>query len=358
MLRSILAVVFLFYTGVASATDCDTFKRGDANGSGTTDQSDAVYLIDWLTDDGDPPTHMDAGDANDDGSVNLSDAIYILNWLNLGSPAPDMPFDCFGLDPTPDTLVVCCDSADGGVSSAVYNTGSAYTGGSHSWDAVLYSYMDIGSWDARVEAIDSNCSATIGSVAYDLGLGVNLGSNWFITTKAAMATGIPELDVSFTMHGQVFAQTLCAPCRPECASNVVKLDTSSASLILLFRETTGTTYDQIEIPIDLGESADVGISIKHGEYQGTCLLYDFAAPRRESLVYFDDKLNLADYVSQLDQFDDCDELTCTVAYISCGEAIYTLNCTDTQKVFAKVKIIELLFRDFEIEVVNDCCEEL
>lgn len=63
--------------------------HGDANGDGTIDLADAIYLLNYLFKDGATPDLMDAGDVNCDGFINLGDVIYLLNYLfKDGDPPP------------------------------------------------------------------------------------------------------------------------------------------------------------------------------------------------------------------------------------------------------------------------------
>jgi hypothetical protein len=80
------------------------FVRGDANGDGGRDLSDAVSVLSYLF-LGDPvPGCLASSDANDDGSVDLSDAVAILGRLfDLGWSPPPPPIEC-GPDPTADGL--------------------------------------------------------------------------------------------------------------------------------------------------------------------------------------------------------------------------------------------------------------
>ena len=92
------------------------FRRGDANGDGTVDITDAVSINGCLF-LGDPCARCgDAADANDDGSVDISDVVTNLSFLFLGSgptPSPG-PHECGG-DPTQDLLRDCFDpSCPGG----------------------------------------------------------------------------------------------------------------------------------------------------------------------------------------------------------------------------------------------------
>lgn len=91
------------------ASTAPTFERGDSNGDGTIDVSDAVFLLALLFVPGSPsPTCGDASDANDDGSADISDSIYMLAFLFIpGSPAPPEPFGSCGPDPTGPDLTDC-----------------------------------------------------------------------------------------------------------------------------------------------------------------------------------------------------------------------------------------------------------
>ncbi len=64
------------------------FACGDANGSGTVNISDAVYLIAYIFSGGPAPSPLLAGDANCSGSVNISDAVYLIAYIFSGGPAP------------------------------------------------------------------------------------------------------------------------------------------------------------------------------------------------------------------------------------------------------------------------------
>jgi hypothetical protein len=82
----------------------EPFLRGDANGDGAVDISDAVRILGYLFTGDAEPACLDAADANDSAAVDISDPIYLLGHLFLGGPAPDDPFDpegTCGVDPTP-----------------------------------------------------------------------------------------------------------------------------------------------------------------------------------------------------------------------------------------------------------------
>ena len=95
-------------TVVASAP---SFRRGDANGDGTTSGLvDGIAILEWAFNAGSEPPCLDAVDMDDDGSVApLIEVIYLLDYAFNAGPAPldPGPTDC-GVDPTADTVE--CDT--------------------------------------------------------------------------------------------------------------------------------------------------------------------------------------------------------------------------------------------------------
>jgi hypothetical protein len=81
-----------------------TFIRGDTDGDGTINITDAVAISNYLFVAGPPPACFDAADVNDSGKVNLTDSIYLLNYLSDLGPPPVAPFPDPGPDPTADVL--------------------------------------------------------------------------------------------------------------------------------------------------------------------------------------------------------------------------------------------------------------
>ena len=82
------------------------FIRGDANGDGELDISDAVRILVGLFVDPSFVSCLDAADANDDGAVGITDAIVVLNFLfgDRGElPGPAEPH-IWGVDFTEDGL--------------------------------------------------------------------------------------------------------------------------------------------------------------------------------------------------------------------------------------------------------------
>ena len=82
-----------------------TFKRGDSNGDGSYDISDAFVALNWLFLGGPAPECMDAADADDTGVIELTDPVYFLSWRFLGGPRPPAPsLATCGPDPSEDPL--------------------------------------------------------------------------------------------------------------------------------------------------------------------------------------------------------------------------------------------------------------
>jgi dockerin type I repeat protein len=81
------------------------FMRGDANGDGEINLSDAISILGYLFLGYSDPSHPDAADTNDDGSIDLADAIYLISFLFLSDPASlPHPYPYWGFDSTYDTL--------------------------------------------------------------------------------------------------------------------------------------------------------------------------------------------------------------------------------------------------------------
>jgi hypothetical protein len=89
----------------------EVFRRGDADGSGDEDITDAIVLLDYMFIGGQEIKCLDAADADDNGAIEITDAIGILNYLFTGGETPPAPgpLTC-GPDPTRDSLPPCTDS--------------------------------------------------------------------------------------------------------------------------------------------------------------------------------------------------------------------------------------------------------
>jgi parallel beta-helix repeat protein len=72
----------------AFGVGCPAYVLGDANGDGTIDIGDVVYLINYLYKGGSAPDPLPAGDTNSDGVVDLGDVVYLINYLYKGGPPP------------------------------------------------------------------------------------------------------------------------------------------------------------------------------------------------------------------------------------------------------------------------------
>jgi hypothetical protein len=90
---------------VSVAGEPPEFLRGDTDGSGLLDLTDAISLLGHVF-LGEPALLPcpDAADADDSGALDITDAITILGHLFLGAHAPPAPFPFPGIDPTPDDL--------------------------------------------------------------------------------------------------------------------------------------------------------------------------------------------------------------------------------------------------------------
>jgi len=73
------------------------FLRGDADGTGKIDITDALVVLRYLFLGQDPPACLDAADTDDSNSIEVTDAVRILGYLfRLGfAPAPPFP-ECGG----------------------------------------------------------------------------------------------------------------------------------------------------------------------------------------------------------------------------------------------------------------------
>ena len=84
--------------------EASVFVRGDSNGDGTPNISDAVATLSYLFSGGAEPACLDAADADDRGTVEITDAVYLLNHLFSGGQPPPAPYPAAGADPTEDGL--------------------------------------------------------------------------------------------------------------------------------------------------------------------------------------------------------------------------------------------------------------
>lgn len=109
-------LAFVLVPGICAAIIDDEYligKRGDANNDQAINNTDIIFLSNYLYDGGPEPPCMNQADVNDDGSINVSDPIYLGNWLFVGGPPPPAPGpenpDC---DPDPTSPGLGCYAYD------------------------------------------------------------------------------------------------------------------------------------------------------------------------------------------------------------------------------------------------------
>ncbi|MHC4935791.1 MAG: HYR domain-containing protein, partial [Planctomycetota bacterium] len=74
------------------------FIRGDANGNGSLEFVDGIFLLQYLTGTGATPGCLDAADVNDDEALNLVDPIYLLLHIFASQAPPPAPHLGCGID--------------------------------------------------------------------------------------------------------------------------------------------------------------------------------------------------------------------------------------------------------------------
>jgi hypothetical protein len=67
------------------------YTVGDANGDGSINVADAIWILNYLFKNGPAPDPLEAGDCNCDQTVDAGDAIYLLNYLFKEGPPPCSP---------------------------------------------------------------------------------------------------------------------------------------------------------------------------------------------------------------------------------------------------------------------------
>lgn len=86
------AMVEWIACGLPGLPDPPAFRRGDANGDGALDVSDAVEVLGFLFSGTATLGCLDAADMNASGVLDVTDAVYWLGFLFLGGPPPPAPF--------------------------------------------------------------------------------------------------------------------------------------------------------------------------------------------------------------------------------------------------------------------------
>ena len=81
----------LHNTSIERCDEEPLFHRGDANGDGSLDISDGIYLLGALFLQGPALECLEAADADDSGQLEVTDAIVVFTYLFLGGVAPAAP---------------------------------------------------------------------------------------------------------------------------------------------------------------------------------------------------------------------------------------------------------------------------
>ncbi len=93
-------------TKYVQAPSLPRFRRGDANGDGDLDISDAINSLHFQF-LGSSVNCVDAADLDDSGETEVTDVIYLLNYLFLEGPPPVSPFPDCGADVAEDDFPPC-----------------------------------------------------------------------------------------------------------------------------------------------------------------------------------------------------------------------------------------------------------
>jgi hypothetical protein len=102
--RRALLACSIVVVGAGLAFSQSNFRRGDVNGDGAVDLTDAITTLEVLFLAEGSISCEDAADANDDGNLDISDAVRTLIFLFAGGPPLPEPGASCGDDPTEDDL--------------------------------------------------------------------------------------------------------------------------------------------------------------------------------------------------------------------------------------------------------------
>lgn len=74
-----------------TVSDICGYSCGNANGDGSLNVGDAVFVINYIFKSGPAPSPRQAGDANCDSHNNVGDAVYLINYIFKSGPKPCCP---------------------------------------------------------------------------------------------------------------------------------------------------------------------------------------------------------------------------------------------------------------------------
>jgi lysophospholipase L1-like esterase len=77
-----------YMSGLNGIGVCPEFLCGDANGSGSVDIDDVVFLILFIFGGGPAPIPLISGDADCSGVSDIDDVVYLITWIFAGGPVP------------------------------------------------------------------------------------------------------------------------------------------------------------------------------------------------------------------------------------------------------------------------------
>ena len=80
----------------AARVTCPSFIRGDFDGGGGLEITDAIKLFSYQFLGGEKPGCLEAADSNADGKIDLADGVFTLSFLFLEAPPPPRPFPSCG----------------------------------------------------------------------------------------------------------------------------------------------------------------------------------------------------------------------------------------------------------------------
>ncbi len=159
-MKHTLIVAVLFASIVLFHRTSLSSPCGDLNASAQVDISDAVYLIQYIFDDGAPPLDDAGGDLNCNGQTDITDAVYMINYIFAAGPAP-----CAGLMCS--TGVLLAGDPQSPALAALYDYGPTATDSANIDDSgllkdklsvVLNPGATVGEVNAAIEEIDARIS--------------------------------------------------------------------------------------------------------------------------------------------------------------------------------------------------------